>query len=265
MKQYIIGSLSLVLIFVLYLGISYRQHQINPKDTSIPNVKQLYEGIIKVTTKNEFGKILIIEDGFASLKRLFLGLFFGIISAWAIGILMGYYSLIEYSLIWPIKFLGSIPPTAMLAIYFVIFGIDIKMHIAMIAIGIFPSLTLSIYYAVKNDVSEHLIDKAYTLGADQLEIIFNIIINQILPKIIEFIRISIGPALIFLIAAEWNNASVGFGFRLKIESRLTEMNVVYIYLIILACLSFLIDFCLVRMRNYFCKYINKEVLINVKS
>ena len=125
--------------------------------------------------------------------------------------------------------------------YFVIFGTQFQLYIAMIALGIFPTLAQSIYQAAKNDVSDHAIYKAYTLGASQMEVIWNVIVPQILPRIVENVRLQIGPAMIFLIAAEWVNADVGFGYRLRIESRLTRMSVVYTYLAILGLFGFAID------------------------
>ena len=118
----------------------------------------------------------------------------------------------------------------MLAVYFVVFGMEAKLFVAMIALGIFPTLAQGIYQAAKKDVSDHAVFKAYTLGASQLEVIWNVVFQQVLPRIIENVRLQIGPAMVFLIAAEWLIADTGFGYRLRIQSRLLHMNVVYIYL-----------------------------------
>ena len=49
-----------------------------------------------------------------------------------------------------------------------------EMYVAMITFGILPILTQTIYLAVK-DVPEENINKAATLGASKLEIIWNVI------------------------------------------------------------------------------------------
>jgi len=124
------------------------------------------------------------------------------------------------------------------------------MFIAMIALGIFPTLAQSIYQAAKKDVSDHLVYKAYTLGASNGEVIYNVIFMQILPRIIESVRLQVGPALVFLIAAELLVADVGFGYRLRIQSRLLNMNVVYVYLVLLGIVFVLMDWSFRLIRRF---------------
>ena len=107
----------------------------------------------------------------------------------------------------------------------------------------------------KKDVSEHAIFKAYTLGASHAETIWNVVFRQILPRIIENIRLQIGPAMVFLVAAEWAvSGDAGFGYRLKMESRMQNMNVVYSYLIILGTSGLLIDWGLSSLRRKLCPW-----------
>jgi NitT/TauT family transport system permease protein len=142
----------------------------------------------------------------------------------------------------------------MLAVYFVLVGADLKLFVAMIALGIFPTLAQSIYQAAKKDVTEHAVSKAYTLGASHLEVIWDVVYKQILPRIIESVRLQVGPAMIFLIAVEWLVNEPGFGYRLRIQSRVLNMNVVYIYLIILGLFGFLIDAALSLLRRKICPW-----------
>lgn len=178
-----------------------------------------------------------------------VGVLVGVMLSLVVGLAMGCFSVAEAFFGPPLSFFAKIPPTAMLAVYYVIFGIKFEFYVAMIALGIFPTLAQSIYQAAKKDVTDHAIYKAYTLGASQLEVIWNVILPQILPRVIENVRLQIGPAMIFLIAAEWANADVGFGYRLRIESRLTRMNVVYIYLAILGLTGFAMDYVLSWLRR----------------
>lgn len=260
--QWILQILSIAVIVGGYSFMSWRQHQINPSDKTIPTISQFvdcWKTLIVQEPRNPIKlRKWLPNDLAASGTRLFLGLAGGVALSFFVGMGMGVHPPVEAFFRWPIKVLGSIPPTAMLAIYFVIFGIGLNMYVAMIALGIFPALSLSIYRACITDVSDHSIYKAYTLGADSFEVIMDVVFQQILPRIIEFVRIAVGPALIFLIAAEWSNADVGFGYQLKIQSRLSNMNVVYTYLAILALFSFGIDSLLFNLRRYCCPWFGKE-------
>ena len=145
-----------------------------------------------------------------------------------------------------------------LAVFFVLVGTDTNMFVAMIGFGILPTLSQSIYLSVK-EVHEELLYKAYTLGASQLELIWNVILKQIFPKIIDAVRLQIGPAMVYLIAAEMVVGDVGFGYRIRLQSRLLNMNVVYPYLGLLAAFGFTMDYLLrVTQKVCFAWYVKEE-------
>lgn len=247
--------LAIALLIGGYSYMSYRQHQFNPKDTTIPNASQFVEGFHKILTIDPMtDETWLYEDMKATVSRHLGGLGIGFALAFLVGIGMGVNAHVEAFFEWPVDFFAKIPPTAMMAVYFVLFGTEYKMFAAMIALGIFPTLVQAIYQAVKKDVSEDEIYKAYTLGASHLEVVWNVIVQSILPRIIESLRLQVGPALVFLIAAEMLVADVGFGYRLRMQSRLLNMNVVYIYLAILAVSFFFIDWSLRFARRRMCPW-----------
>jgi len=239
----ILGTLSILFLILGYAYLSYRQHVKNPEDTTIPNFSQLKEGVIKIVRpQKRSGEIWLLEDAKATLSRLFLGLLCGVSAAIFLGLLMGCFAPVESFFIPPLSIIAKLPPTAMLAVFFVMVGTDTKMYVTMIAFGIFPTLAQTIYLAAKNDVPTELIYKSYTLGASHFEVIRNVIYKHILPKLIDSIRLQIGPAMVFLIAAEMVIGNVGFGYRIRLQARLFNMNVVYPYLAILAIFGYIIDY-----------------------
>jgi len=253
-NQILLGIMSICVLIGIYSCLSYRQHQKNPKDTTIPNLSQFIEGWKKLATIDAAGDVWIIEDAKATCSRLFIGMTSGIIIAILIGIAMGCFAQIEAFFLPPLSFLSKIPPTAMMAVYFVVVGTEMSMYVSMIALGIFPTLAQAIHQAAKKDVNDHVIYKTYTLGASSSEVIWNVVLRQILPRIIENVRLQVGPAMVFLIAAEWAIAGEGFGYRLRIQSRLLNMNVVYSYLIILGGTGFLMDWSLSYLRRKTCSW-----------
>jgi len=249
----ILGLASVLCLIAGYAWLSHRLRVVNPKNTAMPNLTQFVEGWDRITRAprnseaiglEAFRESWLWEDLCATYGRLILGLATGVLLSLVIGIAMGCLTPVEAFFVPPLSFFAKIPPTAMLAVYFVAFGTDIQLFVALIALGIFPTLTQSIYQAAKKDVTSHAIDKAYTLGASHAEVIWNVILRQILPRIIENVRLQVGPAMVFLIAAEWLLTDVGFGYRLRLQSRLLNMNVVYIYLVILGMTGFVFDWLL---------------------
>jgi NitT/TauT family transport system permease protein len=76
-----------------------------------------------------------------------------------------------------------------------------------------------------------------------------VIWKQTLPRIIDNIRLQIGPAMIFLLAAEMLVGNAGMGYRIRLEARILNMNVVYIYLIILGLSGLLAERGLLLLRR----------------
>jgi len=249
---------TIAVIILFYSFLCYKQKSVNPYDKAIPDFYQFWHGVEVLSKPDSNGCIWLLDDLKATYGRHLMGMTAGVLLSLIVGILMGCVSAVRASLKFPIRCLSLIPPTAMIAIYFVIFGTDIQFYIAVIAFGIFPTLTQTIYQSIKNDVADDAIYKAYTLGASDMEIVWDVIIPQIMPKVLEAVRMTVGPALIVLIAAEWNLADVGIGYRLKIESRMTNMNIVYIYLIVLCITSYFMDWSLNFAKTKLCPWYKDE-------
>jgi len=250
----ILSIASCVLLAGIYFWLSHKQHVFNPKDTTIPNASQLLDGVLKITTPDDSKEIWLWEDFKATFLRHIGGMVVGTLMAFVVGMSMGVWKPAESFFYPPISLLAKIPPTAMMAVYFVMVGTGYNMFVAMIALGIFPTLTQAIYNAAKNDVPDTLIYKAYTLGASHFETIWYVVFKQILPRIIESVRLQIGPALVFLIAAEMLISDVGFGYRLRIQSRLLSMNTVYLYLLFLGVAFYAMDYSLIKLRSKLCPW-----------
>lgn len=245
---------SIIVLIIAYAFLSNHQHQINPKDTTIPNFSQLLEGGKLLIVPDANGDIWLWNDICATYSRHSLGLALGTFIAVVLGIWMGCYHRAEAFFLPALNFFAKIPPTALMAVYFVLFGTETLMFVAMIALGVFPILAQTIYQSVRKDVADVAISKAYTLGGSSGEVIVEVIFQQILPRVIEAVRLQIGPALIFLIAAEWMVADVGFGYRLRIQSRLLNMNVVYFYIVIIGATTFVADYLLTKIRERMCPW-----------
>jgi NitT/TauT family transport system permease protein len=253
----ILGILSIVCMIAAYIWLSNRQHIINPDDTTIPSWSQLRAGVKKAVELNSRSEERwIAVDIMATFKHLFLGLFFGVFGAIILGISMGCFKQVEAFFISPLSLLAKVPPTAALAVFFVMAGTGTKMYVMMIVFGILPVLAQSIYLSVK-DVPDELLNKACTLGASNCEIIWNIVTRHILPKMIDAIRLQIGPAMVYLIAAEMVCGDVGFGYRIRLQSRLLNMNVVYPYLAVLAFFGLAMDYSLRLTQRILCPWYTK--------
>jgi NitT/TauT family transport system permease protein len=249
-----LGVASVAAMLGAYTWMSNRQHRANPEDTTIPAWRQMAEGVKRAVEPNaRTGERWIVVDAKATATRLFLGLACGLGGAAILGLLMGCFEVVEAVFVPPLSLLAKIPPTAALAVFFVMAGTATEMFVAMIAFGVLPTLAQSVYLAVR-DVPRETLYKSYTLGASHTEVIWNVIVRAVLPRLIDGIRLQIGPAMVYLIAAEMVCADLGFGYRIRLQSRLLNMNVVYPYIALLAAFGFVMDFSLRRLQRLVCPW-----------
>lgn len=254
----LLSIMGIVAAVAIYGWMSKRESAKNPEQTSVPGVNQFQEGWEKITSPAGSEKrprpAPLGQDLKATFWRLFLGMGMGVALSVVFGVAMGAYRWIEAPLMPVISFLAKIPPTAMMPIYFVLVGTDQTMFTSMVALGVFFTMAQSVYQAARQDVRDAAIQKAYTLGASEAEVLYEVIWKQILPRIIDNVRLQIGPAMVFLLAAEMLVGSEGMGYRIRMESRLLNMSVVYIYLAILGAAGLSFEWLLVGLRRWLCPW-----------
>ncbi len=253
-----LGILSLAILLGGYTWLAHRQHAANPDDTTIPSWSQLKDGVVAVfKVEKRTGERWIVADAKATAARYFLGLGTGLLGALVLGMLMGCFTPLEAFCYPPLSLLAKIPPTAAMAVFFVLVGTELNMYVAMIAFGVLPTLALTVYLAVK-EFPEELQFKAYTLGASHAEVICSIILRHVFPRLLDAVRLVIGPALVYLIAAEMLVGDVGFGYRIRLQSKLLNMSVVYPYLALLAGFGYAMDYTLRWLQRKWCPWFEKS-------
>jgi NitT/TauT family transport system permease protein len=88
---------------------------------------------------------------------------------------------------------------------------------------------------------EEQLIKAQTLGASSWQIMVRVVLPQILPRLLDAVRLSLGAAWLFLIAAEAIAATDGLGYRIFLLRRYLAMDVILPYVAWITLLAFLFD------------------------
>ncbi|MSP90656.1 MAG: ABC transporter permease subunit [Myxococcales bacterium] len=246
-------ALSVVALVAGYTWLSARQHAVNPNDTTIPSWSQLADGAGRVLEPNLRGERMLLMDMQATFGRLFMGLAIGVVGALLLGLHMGAFTGFGWLLTAPISLAALVPPTAALAVFFVVFGLELKMYVAMVAFAVLPVLAQTVHLLVR-DWPEELQFKAYTLGASSMEVVWNRMLRTILPQVLDAVRLQIGPALVALLAAEMLVADVGFGYQIRLQQRRLDMAVVYTYLAVLAAFASAANWGLRALQRKLCRW-----------
>jgi NitT/TauT family transport system permease protein len=135
---------------------------------------------------------------------------------------------------------SMIPPMAVLPVLFIVFGLDELSKVVLIVFGVTPFLIRDLALRVGDLPREQLI-KAQTLGASTWQIVVRVVLPQMLPRLIDAVRLSLGPAWLFLISAEAIAATEGLGYRIFLVRRYMAMDVILPYVAWITLLAFLSD------------------------
>ena len=133
-----------------------------------------------------------------------------------------------------------IPPLAVLPILFIVFGLGELSKVVLIIVGILPFLIRDLSQRVI-EIPREMIVKAETLGASSLVIALRVALPQLLPRLIQAVRLSLGPAWLFLIAAEAIASEQGLGYRIFLVRRFLAMDVILPYVVWITLLAYLLD------------------------
>ena len=238
----LLGALPLLALLVLYMHGSAQRLAENPKDKLLPAPSTLVDSAVRLATETDrrSGRILLWADTRSSLGRLGLGVGCAASLALVLGIGIGVVPLMHSTLSPLVSVLSMIPPLAILPILFIVFGLGEVAKVTLIVIGVGPLMVRELALRV-TELPEEQIVKAQTLGASSLQLILRVVLPQTLPRLIDAIRLALGPAWLFLIAAEAIAATEGLGYRIFLVRRYLAMDVILPYVLWITLLAFCVD------------------------
>jgi NitT/TauT family transport system permease protein len=245
-----LGALPFLLLALVYsVGSAVRQTE-NPNDKLLPGASALAAAIRRVAIEpdSRTGTILLWADTRASLVRLAMGLTVATALGLVIGVANGLIPYVRAGLAPLVAVLSMVPPMAVLPILFIVFGLGELSKVVLIVIGISPFLMRDLQLRIE-EMPHELLVKAQTLGASSWQIITRVIVPQMLPRLIDSVRLSLGPAWLFLIAAEAIAAEQGLGYRIFLVRRYLAMDVILPYVAWITLLAFALDMALRQLNR----------------
>ncbi len=244
----LLGALPFLLTLIFYVWVSDARLSVNPNDKLMPAFSSFVHAIHTLAFEPSVrtGEYLFWADTLASLKRLFTGVGIAALAGMILGLVNGAIPIVRANLSPYITVLSLIPPMAILPILFIVFGLDELSKVMLIVIGITPFIIRDLQARTLELPHEQLI-KAQTLGASTWQVMLRVLLPQILPRLIEGIRLSLGPAWLFLIAAEAIAAQDGLGYRIFLVRRYLSMDIILPYVVWITLLAFTTDWILRKL------------------
>jgi len=244
-SRLLLALLPFALLLLCYLLSSQARLEINPQDKLLPGLGSIVEAIQRLAFEpsKRSGEILLLTDTLTSLRLLLIGVGSSALLALVLGLGTGAIPLLRAPLSPLVTALSLIPPMAILPILFISFGLGDLAKVMLIVIGITPMLIRDLQLKTLRLPAEQLV-KAQTLGGSSWQIMLRVMLPQVLPRLIEAVRLTLGSAWLFLIAAEAIAATAGLGYRIFLVRRYLDMAVILPYVAWITLLAFSMDWLL---------------------
>lgn len=180
----------------------------------------------------------------SSLRRVLLGLAFGIAVGGSLAVLAGLTRRGEDLIDSTVQVIKSIPVYAIIPLLITWLGIGEEPKIVLIAIGVGVTIYVNTYGAIRN-VDAQLVEAARTLGVGRLSLICNVIIPGSTAGFLVGLRLALVSAWLSLIFAETINTQSGIGFLMTEAEDQYQLNVMVLLVVVYAVIG-LLGYAIVR-------------------
>lgn len=237
-----LAALPFIALLAAYMLGSAARLAENPNDKLLPSFDAMAEAVRHMALEPDprSGIYLMWNDTLSSLSLLLTALGISTLIGLVFGVMIGLLPLMGATFGPVVAVASMVPPLSLLPILFIIMGLGDAAKIALIVIGTTLKLVRDMALRVEDLPREQLI-KAQTLGASTWQIGLRVVLPQMLPRLIDSVRLELGPAWLFLIAAEAIAADSGLGYRIFLVRRYLAMDVIIPYVIWITLLAILMD------------------------
>jgi NitT/TauT family transport system permease protein len=239
----------------LYFQSAQQRHRENAEDRVMPTLTQMMRGLRDAAIKpaeeddqaageatslwQRLSGSMLWTDTKATSRRFLYSMLL-LIPAVILGLHMGLFPYVGVFFLRFILFFDKIVALSLLPILFIAFGIDELSKIMLVVVGVTPTIILDTFNLARS-VPEEQVAKAFTLGAGDFDIAYRVVLRQIMPRVLNSIRLNLKAVMLFLFAGEMISSTDGLAYRISLLRRHMGMDVIIPYVLWVALLLFVAD------------------------
>ncbi len=245
----LLSMLPFILVICVYLYHSHARLAENPGDKLLPAPHTIAATVHRYAFEEDerSGDYLWWTDTWASLERLLTALVISALVGLLLGVAIGVLPYLRATISPFVAAVSLIPPLAILPILFIAVGLGELAKVILIIIGVAPVIVRDLAMRSAELPNEQII-KAQTLGASTWQLVVRVVLPQLWPRLIDALRLTLGSAWLFLIAAEAIASTEGLGYRIFLVRRYLAMDVILPYVAWITLLAFTMDWLLKTLR-----------------
>lgn len=207
--------------------------------TLFPSPGKVWNTFLSIL-QNGYNRISLWAHLGASFQRLFTAMGLAILTGIPLGLLSGYFSKVRAVIDSVVEFYRPLPPLAYYTLLILWLGIDNESKIMLLYLAGFAPIYIACVSAVNNIKQDYLLS-AKSLGANQKQIFFKIVLPACLPEIFIGLRTAMGIAYTTLVASEMVAATSGIGWMVLDASNFLKSDVIFVGILLMGASGILID------------------------
>lgn len=225
-----------VLFFIAWILIAYVVF-------TRPGYEQ-FSGFLPIPTLKALYRLLRDSDfwlsAYASLRRVFVGISIAFVIGLPSGLLIGFYERLKLATYTPIQFLRMISPLSWMPIALLVFESFESAIWFLITMATVWPIILNTAHSV-SQVNQRWIDMAKNQGANDYQLLTQVVIPASIPYILTSLRLALGVAWIVLVPAEFLGISNGLGYIINDARDTMEYNRLMAAVIAIGIVGFMLD------------------------
>jgi ABC-type nitrate/sulfonate/bicarbonate transport system permease component len=229
------ASISLLTVAVIFVVWWLVTTVFNVSPLILPSPQAMGKELVTLLSVGYAGKPLYAHVA-ASLFRSMSGLIAGICLAIPVGLLMGYSSTVNASLVPIFGFFRPIPPIAFIPLMILWFGIGELSKVLLIFAASFNYTVLNSAAGMRA-VPEQLIRKGRNLGLTPRQLFLSVMLPAAMPHIFTGIKTSTAVSWAIVVAAELIAAQEGLGFIIQDAGTFFRIPTVFLGIFIIGLIG----------------------------
>jgi ABC-type nitrate/sulfonate/bicarbonate transport system permease component len=201
----------------------------------------------------DFNNGELIKDLSSSAYRFTIGVSMGIATSIILGTIIGRFKLVKTLLMPSLDGLRAMPVVALFPLIIMLFGINEKTAIFIIAFVSFVPTLITTVDSIQDTFNKYL-SLIRNLNLSFIESVRKILIPGSMPGILSGVDLSVNQAFKALILAELLGVHSGIGFRLAEAAEFLNYNKVYYLLTLIGVIGVLISFSFGRVRRFILRW-----------
>lgn len=203
---------------------------------TLPSPLKIYETFLLKLSKKAPDGNLLSANIIASLQISLCGFFSAVLIGVPLGLVMGWYKVLDKLLTPIFEIVRPIPPVAWIPIVVVWMGVGFRAKVLIIFFSAFVPCVINSYTGIQM-TNKTFINVSKTFGASNFVNFIKVGVPSSFPMVMTGIKIALGNSWSTLVAAEMLAASAGLGFMIQMGRQFARADVVVLGMVLIGILG----------------------------